>query len=104
MKILKIETTIYQCIELKDLGLENITVSDLQEKMVDTVKWQSGHKLKSTDWAVVKCTELEMKITEKYPDIANERAEIRQWSNDTEENILSCTSIEELVALDIKLG
>lgn len=78
-------------------------VADLKTAMIDTVKWQSGHKLKDTDWAVVKCTELSLNISEKYPEIYNERTIIREWSNTKEEEIAACTTIDELIALDIKL-
>ena len=78
-------------------------VPSLQAIFIDTVKLQAGAKLKDTDWAVVKCTELGLVLADKYPTIATQRATVREWSNTKEAEILACSTVDEVLALDIKL-
>ena len=110
IKILKVEDTICENIEAFHVNEDDVTVwnvpqnvDDLKVAYIDTVKWQSGHKLKDTDWAVVKCTELGLVLADKYPTIATERATVREWSNTKEVEILACSTVDEVLVLDIKL-
>lgn len=110
LKIIKLGNSIYEHIEpftVDEDGNEAWSVpndiNELKAALIDTVKWQAGHNLKDTDWAVVKCTELGLVLADKYPDIATNREAIRQWSNDKEAEINACAGVEELLALDIKL-
>lgn len=75
----------------------------LKSAFIDTVKWQASNKLKETDWTVVKCTELGLNIEEKYPQIYQLRNNIRNWSNEKEQEINSATTLEELLNIDIKI-
>lgn len=110
IQIIKIEKSVYKGIEPFYVNEDDVTVwnvpknvDELKAAYVDTVKWQSGFKLKDTDWAVVKCSELGISIVNKYPTIATQRATVREWSNAKEAEILACSSIDEVLALDIKL-
>jgi len=110
IKIIKIENSIYENIEPFFVNENNEKVwnipydlNELKLFLVDTVKWQSGHSLKKTDWAVTKCVELGLVMSDKYPDISAERIEIREWSNEKEFEIEACTTFDELIALDIKI-
>jgi len=78
-------------------------LEELRTALIDTVKWQVGMKLKDTDWTVTKCMELGLNMSDKYPDIANERAILRAFTNDKELELLVPTTIDELMKVDIKL-
>ena len=110
LKIIKLGNSIYENIEpltVDENGNEvwNVPndIDNLKAALIDTVKWQAGHNLNATDWAVVKCMELGIAIADKYPEIHGERQAIRAWSNDKEAEINDCTTVEELLALDVKL-
>ena len=77
-------------------------LDQLKQALIDTVKWQANQKLKETDWIVVKCTELGLNPSDKYPEIVQQRQAIRDWSNQKEEEINTATSVDELLQLDIK--
>ena len=109
IKIIKLNNLIYENIEpfyIDENGnkIWNIPndVDSLKAVLIDTVKWQAGLKLKETDWVVVKCTELGLNPSDKYPEIVQQRQAIRDWSNQKEEEINTATSVDELLQLDIK--
>lgn len=109
LTILKKQDLVYKNIEPSYINENGETVwniptgmSELKEALIDTIKWQAGHNLKATDWAVTKCMELEIKLSEKYPEIAEHRTSIRSWSNEKELEVESCNTLDELISLDIK--
>ena len=110
IRIIKLGNTIYENIEpyyIDESGNKvwNIPndLETLKQAYIDTVRWQAFNELKKTDWVVVKCMELGLNVQEAYPDIAAQRQEIRDWCNQKEEEINAATSVDELLALDIKL-
>jgi len=110
IRIIKLGNLIYENIDpfyIDEDGNEiwNVpnNLDQLKQAMIDTVKWQANQKLKETDWVVVKCTELGLNPSDKYPEIIQQRQAIRDWSNQKEEEINNATSIDELLKLDVKI-
>ena len=110
IKIIKLGDYIYENIEpyyIDENGNQvwNIPndLDQLKQAYIDTVKWQAWNKLRETDWVIVKCAELGLNPSEVYPDIVNQRQQIRDWSDQKEEEINNATSVEELLQIDIKL-
>jgi len=110
IKIIKLGDMVYENIEpfwVDENGNQvwNVPndIEQLKQALIDTVKWQAWMKLKDTDWVVTKCIELGLDVATKYPDIASKRQAVREWSNQKEEEIKACNTIEELLVLDIKI-
>ena len=109
IRIIKLDNLVYENIEPfytdedgnKIWNIPN-NLDQLKQVYIDTVKWQANQKLKETDWIVVKCTELGLNPSDKYPEIIEQRQAIRDWSNQKEEEINNANSIDELLQLDIK--
>ena len=68
------------------------------------IKWQAYRELSKTDWAVVKCQELGLNPSTKYPDIIEHRASIRNLVNQKEQEIINAQSINELLEIDVYLN
>ena len=78
-------------------------VNELKQALIDTVRWQAHKKLQETDWVVVKCMEKGLNPAEEYPEEITLRQKIRDWCNQKEEEIQSAESIEDLLAIDVKI-
>jgi len=66
------------------------------KKKVD-IKKQASYRLTSTDWYVIKATEVESYSVPA--NLTTHRAAIRTTSNDMEALVDACTTVDELVAL-----
>ena len=76
----------------------------LKQALIDTVKWQAHQELKKTDWVVVKLAETgQLGQTTQYDTVLQKRQQIRDWANQKEQEIQDCQTVDELLALDIKL-
>jgi len=107
---IKLGNYIYENIEPKTVdenGNEvwNIpnNLDQLKQAYIDTLKWQAHRKLRETDWVIIKCVELGLDFSTAYPNIINQRQQIRNWIDQKKEEINNATSIEELLQMDIKL-
>jgi len=78
-------------------------INELKQALIDTVRWQARKKLQETDWIVVKCVEKGLDPTEEYPEEVTLRQKIRDWCNQKEEEIQNAESIEDLLAIDVKI-
>lgn len=110
LKIIKLGNSIYENIEPFTINEDgekvwNISsdIAELKTVFIDTIKWQAGLNLKETDWVVTKCMELGLVIADEYPTIYADRTALRKWSNDKELKAKDCSTVEELIALDIKI-
>ena len=82
---------------LDDEGNQVIT-KGLKSQAIDRVKAQAGGELSSTDWMVIKASEV---AGYSVPaDVTTARAAVRKASNDKEAAILACTTLEEFIALE----
>ena len=110
IRIIKLGNTIYENIEpyyIDENGNKvwNIPndLETLKQAYIDTVRWQAHKKLQETDWVVVKCMEKGLNPAEEYPSVVEQRQKIRDWCNQKEEEIQNAESIEDLLAIDIKI-
>ncbi len=111
IRIIKIGDTIYEKIEpfyFDENGNQiwNIPqdIEQLKQALIDTIKWQAYRELSKTDWVVVKCQELGLNPSTKYPDIIEHRASIRNLVNQKEQEIINAQSINELLEIDVYLN
>ena len=110
IRIIKLGNTVYENIEpyyIDENGNKvwNIPtdLEALKQAYINTVRWQAFNELKKTDWVVIKCMELGLNVQDECPDIATQRQQIRDWCNQKEEEIQNAESIEDLLAIDIKI-
>lgn len=70
----------------------------LKATLISQVKSSAGSLLSATDWKIVRAAE-----GIKPADTATlaKRAEIRTWSDSTEAAILACSTVEELIAVQL---
>ena len=83
--------------DLADVTEDGITTPGLKTKHKEIIKKEASRLLTSTDWHVIKATEVE-----SYSVSAEQttyRAAVRTASNDMEALIDACTSVDELAAL-----
>jgi predicted DNA-binding protein (UPF0251 family) len=110
IKQIKLNNLIHINIEPKSIdenGQETWNIpSDLEELRtvaIDTIRWDAGRQLKETDWVVTKIAEIQVTggdveaAKEKYADILTEREAIRAKSNELEEKINGCETLDELL-------
>ena len=85
-------------------ALEDVTDEEgnvtkgLKSQFIAQVKSSAGSLLSATDWKIVRAAE-----GIKPADTATlaKRAEIRTWSDATEAAILACSTVEELIAVQL---
>jgi len=90
--------------ELINAGIpEGVILKEIKKSLLKKIKIEAHKKLSKTDWVVVKCIELGLNPSDKYPKIIKQRQAIRDWSNQKEEEINNINTIDDLLKLDIKL-
>ena len=112
IRVIKLGNRIYENIEPKyadQNGNEvwNIpnNIDKLKLALIDTVNWIAYQELKKTDWIIVKLTELGQlsNSPDKYKDILTKREQIREWSNQKQDEINSQQTIDDLIKVDLTL-
>jgi len=83
--------------ELDDVTVDEITVKGLKTKHKENIKKEASNLLTSTDWYVIKATEVESYSVSAA--MTTYRAAVRTKSNDMEALIDACTTVDELAAL-----
>jgi len=83
--------------ELDDVTVDEITVKGLKTKHKENIKKEASNLLTSTDWYVIKATEVESYSVPAA--MTTYRAAVRTASNDMETLIDACTTVDELAAL-----
>ena len=80
--------------KLEGKVLRSLTISkDAKRYAALAVEIQEHKKfLKDTDWSPVKCLELGVKISEKYPDIHQQQSQARAQINQNEQEMNQLTS------------
>lgn len=85
-------------------ALEDVTDEEgnvtkgLKSQFIAQVKSSAGSLLSATDWKIVRAAE---GIKPADPATLAKRAEIRAWSDSTEAAILACSTVEELIAVQL---
>ena len=83
---------------LEDATDENgVAIPGLKSKKKVEIKKQASSRLTSTDWYVIKATEVESYSVPE--NLTTHRATIRTTSNDMEALVDACTTVNELAAL-----
>ena len=82
---------------LADVTEDGITTDGLKTKHKEIIKQQASGLLTSTDWHVVKATEVESYSVSA--EMTTYRAAVRTASNDMEALIDACSTVDELAAL-----
>ena len=76
--------------------IEEETIEQVKEKLIKQVKQTANSMLSVTDWKIIKSSELGTKVD---LDTLIKRTAIRTASNEHEDIINACTSIEQLSKL-----
>ncbi len=112
LKILKVGNLVYENIGIKEIDEEGNIVDNpvipkdfaqLKNCALDTIRWQAGQKLQSTDWVVTKIYEAQVTggdvevLKTKYTDILAQRESIRALSNSKEDTVNNYSTYEELL-------
>lgn len=85
-------------------ALEDVTDEEgnvtkgLKSQFISQVKASAGSLLAATDWKIVRAAE---GIKPADAITLSKRAEIRTWSDTTEAAILACSTVEELIAVQL---
>ena len=80
-----------------DKSVGDLKVEGLKTQKIKIIKNQASGLLNSTDWYVIKATEVE---SYNVPEnITNFRTEVRTTSNEMETKIDACNSVDELKSL-----
>ena len=83
--------------ELADVTEDGITTPGLKTNKKENIKQQASNLLTSTDWHVIKATEVESYSVPA--EMTTYRAAVRTASNDMEVLIDACSTVDELAAL-----
>jgi hypothetical protein len=73
----------------------------LKTNLIANIKSSAATLLQDTDWKIIRSSETNIRVD--LPTL-NRRAEIRTKSNEFEDSINTCTSVEELAALSFDWG
>ena len=73
----------------------------LKTNLIANIKSSAATLLQDTDWKIIRSSETNIRVD--LPTL-NKRAEIRTKSNEFEDSINTCTSVEELAALSFDWG
>jgi hypothetical protein len=73
----------------------------LKTNLITNIKSSAATLLQATDWKIIRSSETNIRVD--LPTL-NRRAEIRTKSNEFEDSINTCTSVEELAALSFDWG
>jgi hypothetical protein len=73
----------------------------LKTNLIANIKSSAATLLQATDWKIIRSSETNIRVD--LPTL-NRRAEIRTKSNEFEDSINTCTSVEELAALSFDWG
>lgn len=73
----------------------------LKTNLIANIKSSAATLLQATDWKIIRSSETNIRVD--LPTL-NKRAEIRTKSNEFEDSINTCTSVEELAALSFDWG
>jgi hypothetical protein len=73
----------------------------LKTNLIANIKSSAATLLQDTDWKIIRSSETNIRVD--LPTL-NRRAEIRTKSNEFEESINACTTVEELAALSFDWG
>jgi hypothetical protein len=82
---------------LDDVTVDGVTTPGLKTKHKEIIKQQASGPLTSTDWHVIKATEVESYSVSA--EMTTYRAAVRTASNDMEVLIDACSTVDELAAL-----
>jgi len=83
-------------------GVDNPKDLDmLKTNAIENIKYNAACFLQPTDWKIIRSSETNIRVD--LPTL-NRRAEIRTKSNEFEDSINTCTSVEELAALSFDWG
>ena len=82
---------------LADVTEDGVTTPGLKTKHKESIKQQASNLLTSTDWYVIKATEVESYSVPAA--MTTYRAAVRTASNDMEALIDACSTVDELAAL-----
>jgi len=78
-------------------------LEELRKIAIDTIRWDAGRQLKTTDWVVTKIAEIQVvggdveAVKKKYAGILAQRENIRAKSNELEGKVNACKTFEELL-------
>lgn len=73
----------------------------LKTNLIANIKSSAATLLQETDWKIIRSSETNIRVD--LPTL-NKRADIRTKSNEFEDSINTCTSVEELAALSFDWG
>jgi hypothetical protein len=73
----------------------------LKTNLIANIKSSAATLLQATDWKIIRSSETNIRVD--LPTL-NRRAEIRTKSNEFEDSINACTTVEELAALSFDWG
>jgi hypothetical protein len=73
----------------------------LKTNLIANIKSSAATLLQATDWKIIRSSETNIRVD--LPTL-NRRAEIRTKSNEFEDSINTCTTVEELAALSFDWG
>jgi len=73
----------------------------LKTNLIANIKSSAATLLQDTDWKIIRSSETNIRVD--LPTL-NRRADIRTKSNEFEDSINTCTSVEELAALSFDWG